>query len=72
MSDRILLLAASKDGGHNFGSWRFVPLGEVGQYRHRLRALRFGQAREWSAKVRITSPVKFNIHGLLVDMELGD
>jgi hypothetical protein len=72
VSDRILLLATSRDGSHNWGNWRFIPLGEVGQYRHRLRALRFGQSREWSAKVRITSPVKTNIHGLLVDMEPGD
>lgn len=72
MSDRILLLAVSRDGCHNWGGWRFIPLGEVGQYRWRLRALRFGQSREWGCKVRITSPVKTNIHGLVVDMELGD
>lgn len=72
MSDRILMLAVSRDGGHNYSNYRFIPLGEVGQYRHRLRALRFGMAREWSCRVRITSPVKTNIHGLLVDMEAGD
>jgi hypothetical protein len=72
VSDRILLLTTSRDGGHNWGSYRFIPLGEVGQYRHRLRARRFGMAREWGCRVRITSPVKTNIHGLLVDMEAGD
>jgi hypothetical protein len=72
MSDRILMLAVSRDGCHNWGNWRFIPLGEVGKYNHTLRALRFGMSRQWSCRVRITSPVKTNIHGLLVDMEAGD
>jgi hypothetical protein len=72
MSDRLLLLAASRDGNHNFGDWRFVPLGEVGQYRHRCRVRRFGTGKEWGVKIRITSPVKVSIHGIVVDFEVGD
>lgn len=72
MSDRILLMAVTRDGGHNWGDWRLIPLGEVGQYRHRCRARHFGMGREWAVKVRITSPVKTNIHGIVVDAEAGD
>ena len=72
MSDRILLLAASRDGSHNFSNWRFVPLGEQGQYRHRCVTRRWGMGREWTVKVRITSPVKTNLHGVVVDYEVCD
>jgi hypothetical protein len=72
MSDRILMLAVSRDGNHNYGNWRFLPLGEQGEYRFRCRSRVFGTAREWGAKVRITSPVKVAIHGIVVDVEVGE
>jgi hypothetical protein len=72
MTDRTLLLAVSRDGGHNYGDWKFIPLGEVGEYRHRPRVRRLGMGRDWMAKIRVTSPLRVDIHGLVLDVEVGD
>lgn len=72
MSNRTILLAVSRDGGHNYGDWKFLPLGEVGQYRIRPRVRRLGMARTWMAKIRCTSPIRVDVHGLVLDMEAGE
>jgi hypothetical protein len=72
VSNRKLLLAASRDGGHNFGDWREGHVGEVGEYDVPVRFLRFGSARDFRVKVRITSPIRVDVLGLLVDAEAGE
>lgn len=72
MSDRKVTIAISKDGGHNFGTERQAELGELGQYQHRVRFRRFGVGNDMRVKVRITSPIRADILGMVAEIEQGD
>lgn len=72
MSDRKVLVAVSRDGGHNWSDWRESTLGEIGEYQKRVRFRRFGQARQFVMKVRVTSPIRADFHGAVLDVEAGE
>lgn len=72
MTDRKVTLALSKDGGHTFADPREATVGDVGQYRNRVRFRRFGVGRELVARVRFTSPVRCDVNFLVVDAEAGE
>ena len=69
MSDRKVLIAISKDGGHTWGDWRERPLGELGQYLQTVRFRRFGLARDFRLKIRVTSPIRADLMTAYVDAE---
>ncbi len=72
MSDRKVTITISKDGGHNYGAAREQSLGELGQYRHRVRFRRLGRSEQFCAKVRVTSPIVMDHLGAVVEMEAGE
>jgi hypothetical protein len=55
--DPQLQLQYSKDGGHTWSSWKQASLGKQGEYKTRVVFSRLGQARSFTPRVRITSPV---------------
>ena len=69
MSDRKVWVAVSKDGGHTFGDFRERTLGELGQYLQTVRFRRFGLARDFRLKIRVTSPIRADLMTAYVDAE---
>jgi Phage stabilisation protein len=68
-----IMVSVSKDGGRTFGNERLMSIGAVGQYigpRATLR--RFGAARDFVFRFRMTDPVKFACsYGAAVTRGLG-
>lgn len=54
-------IECSKDNGRTWLQARLIPLGRLGQYKARVNARRFGQARQFTWRIRMTDPVKFVI-----------
>lgn len=63
MSDRKVTIRTTKDGGRNWGNHKERSLGEQGEYRKRVLANRFGQARTMSIAIRVSSPIKATLMG---------
>lgn len=73
MTDRKVTLSVSKDFGHNFQHQREADLPAIGEYaRVPVEFRRFGHARDFRVKVRVTSPVVVDFMGGEVDYEVGD
>lgn len=72
MGDRRITISISKDGGRNFLYQREATLGELGQYNRPVVVRRFGTARDFRAKFRITSPICVDFMGGTVKYEVGD
>lgn len=72
MSDRKVLVAISKDGGHHWSDWREASLGEIGEYQTRVVFRRFGTGRGFVMKVRITSPIRADFMGCVGEFERGE
>lgn len=72
MEDRKVMIALSKDRGHNWGPWREKSLGALGQFLHRVRIRRMGRGFNFCVRVRVTSPVHMRHMGAVADMEVGE
>lgn len=57
----VISIECSKDNGRTWLAPRLVPLGRTGNYLARVVARRFGQARVFTFRFRMTDPVKFVI-----------
>lgn len=55
-----LLVRWSDDNGENFGSWHQISLGATGNYKHRVRKLAMGSARNRVFELRVTDDVAWN------------
>jgi hypothetical protein len=62
------VLSVSKDGGKTWPIVRFPTLGKTGQYRRRARESRFGMARDFAIRFRITEPVPRKVTGAYLNM----
>lgn len=71
MSDRKVTVFISRDGGHNFGPGRECSMGELGEYRNRVRLRRLGRSEQFCAKIRVTSPISMDHLGAVIDLEVG-
>lgn len=65
----LISMQLSKDGGFTWGNSRYRNLGQVGQYRQRVKWNLIGQARDIAFKFIMTDPVKFVILGISVDAD---
>lgn len=54
-------IECSKDNGRTWLQARLIPMGAQGQFKTRINARRFGQARQFTWRIRCTDPVKFVI-----------
>lgn len=62
-----LMLRYSDDGGKTWGSWRYLTLGVVGQYKARARATMLGCTRDRVWHIRCTDDVACNVLSAVVD-----
>lgn len=69
--DPQLQLQYSKDGGHKWSSWKTESLGKQGEYKNRVIFSRLGQARTFTPRVRITSPVAVTLLSAFGDIVGG-
>ena len=60
-SNPMIMLSSSKDNGRTWSAERWVSLGAVGTYLTRVIWRRFGSARDYVFKIRMSDPVKFVI-----------
>jgi hypothetical protein len=72
MTDRKVQVCVSRDGGFNYSDWREGDLGDLGEYRTRVRFNRFGSGYQFVLKERVTSPIRADWHGLVGDIESGE
>lgn len=70
-SDPQVMLQVSKDNGHTWGLERWKSLGRIGAYTARVVWRRFGVARDWLFKLRITDPVKVVITYAAIRTRVG-
>ena len=63
----MMMMQFSIDGGKNFGSEIFVPMGRIGDDLNRARITRLGSARDWVIRLAITDPVKRIITGVFIN-----
>lgn len=66
-SDPQIMMQFSIDGGKNFSSEIFVPMGKIGEDTNRARITRLGSARDWVIRLAITDPVKRVITGVFIN-----
>ncbi len=66
-SDAHLMLRYSNDGGKTWGSWRQLSLGEIGEYKTRVRSTLLGKARDRVWNFRVTDDVNVNLLSALVN-----
>jgi hypothetical protein len=62
-SDPKAILNYSKDGGKTWSNDKFTNLGKLGKYLERVKWTRFGAARQFIIRVRISDPVPIDIGG---------
>ena len=60
-STPMIMLSSSKDNGRTWSAERWAQLGQVGTYLTRVIWRRFGSARDYVFKIRMSDPVKFVI-----------
>lgn len=68
-SDPHAILSVSKDHGKTWIIERHPSLGKVGEYRRRVMEYRFGTARDFAVKFRITDPVPRRVTGAFLIAE---
>ena len=71
MNDRFVRIRYSKDGGYNWGRWRVITLGQLGDYQNRARARfrQIGLARAICFDIEVSSPIKSDIIGAVMKIE---
>jgi hypothetical protein len=69
--DPVIIVRCSKDNGHTWSNEREMSLGQAGKYKTRARLLRWGSGRSYQFEIKITDPVKRNIQGAFVRVEVG-
>lgn len=68
----LITVEVSKDNGRTYGTPRQLSVGALGKYRQRVIARRFGSARDFVFRFRMTDPVKFVITEGAVSVRKGD
>jgi len=72
MSDRIIRVRYSKDGGYNYSNWRELALPQLGEYGQRTQPLRrCGRARSFTLETECTSPLVVDIMEAVADYEVS-
>lgn len=65
------LIQVSKDGGKTWPIERIVSLGKMGEYKWRAQGFRFGAARGFAVRFRITAPIPRRVTGAYLVMTPG-
>lgn len=69
--DRWVRVRVSRDGGHNWGNWRQMSLGQLGEYQDRVSVAmrRWGVARQFCFDIEVSSPIKASLLAAYADYE---
>lgn len=72
MSDRKVRVAFSKDGSYNNQNWKERSLGELGEYQDHPQPTfrRCGTARQITATIEVSSPIKATLIAAYGDFEV--
>lgn len=62
-----MMLRYSDDGGKTWGNWRYLTLGNIGQYKARARANMLGSTRDRVWHIRVTDDVHCDILAAVID-----
>lgn len=57
----VITIECSKDNGHTYSTPRTLQVGAMGKYKTRVVTRRFGSARDFVFRIRMTDPIKFVI-----------
>jgi len=68
MNDRKVTLQYSRDGGRNWSNGKERSLGEIGEYRKRVRFHRLGTHVQYVVKFRTSSPIKATVLGAVAQV----
>lgn len=69
MSDSVVRLQYSDDGGENWENWEEESIGEVGQYGTRPVFTRLGSTYQRIWRIRVTSPRKRDLLGAVIAVQ---
>ena len=72
MTEPVIQVRYSDDGGRNYSNWREVPLGLVGEYQTRQRLRRLGASRQRVWEIQCAEPLKVNVLGAVAYAEMTD
>jgi hypothetical protein len=61
MTDHLVEMRYSDDGGHNWSTWQFESLGDVGEFGKRVEFTRLGSTRARVFQIAVSGPVKANL-----------
>ena len=65
--DPKLMMRYSNDGGRNWGDWRYLSLGKIGETLTRVRATMLGSARDRVWHFRVTDDIQCDLLAAVVD-----
>jgi hypothetical protein len=65
------MLRWSNDQGKTWSTELWRSLGNVGEYKTRLRWMRLGSARDRVFEVIYSDPTQFNIQGAFIEVQSG-
>lgn len=68
MTDRLVTLHYSRDGGRNWSNGKERSLGEIGEYRKQVQFHRLGQHRTAVLKFRVSSPIRATCLGAVAQI----
>ena len=72
MTEPVIQVRYSDDGGRNYSTWREVGLGDLGEYQTRQRLRRLGATRQRVWEIQCAEPLKVNLLGAVAFAELTD
>lgn len=72
MSESIVDVRFSQDGGHNWSNWRTRSLGEVGAFQKRAVLRRMGVGRQWVMEIRVADQCKRDLLVGSMQIEVGE
>lgn len=68
-SDPEVMITCSKDNGHDYGNiTKFAKIGKIGAYLGRVKVNRFGSARQFTFKIKISDPIPIEIGNVFVEI----
>jgi len=70
-SDPIISLDWSDDGGFTWSNEHFAAMGQIGQYRQRVKWYRLGTFRQRVVRVSVSDPVKCVVIGAYAEIKPG-
>jgi hypothetical protein len=70
--DPLAAIQCSTDYGNTWDAKRIVPMGKMGEYRHRAKWNRFGRGRDFIYWLTISDPVNVAIIKAIAEIEQGD